>query len=127
MVLVNLYESYRLASACSFKRCFYIIHNSYVQELKREKRMGPLKYLYMRGILKMLSGKDLIAVSEGVAKELNLRCLLRNLSILFTIPVISVLSSHNRLRAYLLMLLKSIFYTLAEPQRRNATMYFSKQ
>ncbi|MFC4700703.1 glycosyltransferase [Glaciecola siphonariae] len=71
MVLVNLYESYRLASACQFKNCYYIIHNSYVQELKRERRMGPIKYLYMRRILKMLTGKKLIAVSKGVAAELR--------------------------------------------------------
>jgi glycosyltransferase involved in cell wall biosynthesis len=71
LVLVNLYESYRLASACDLKHCFYIIHNSYVQELKREMRMGPIKYFYMKSILKMLEGKDLIAVSKGVKGELE--------------------------------------------------------
>lgn len=71
MVLVNLHESYRLASACDLKRCFYIMHSSYEQELKREKRMGPLKYLYMKQILKNLKGKDLVAVSEGVTREIE--------------------------------------------------------
>ncbi|MBT0588215.1 glycosyltransferase [Alteromonas oceanisediminis] len=70
LVLVNLYESYRLASACHFVNCFYVIHNAYTQELQREKRMGPLKSLYMRKILKTLTGKRLIAVSQGVADEL---------------------------------------------------------
>jgi glycosyltransferase involved in cell wall biosynthesis len=71
LVLVNLYESYRLASACELKHCFYIIHNSYVQELKREMRMGPVKYFYMKSILKLLKGKNLIAVSKGVTAELE--------------------------------------------------------
>lgn len=77
LVLVNLYESYRLASACNFARCFYIIHNSYVQELMREKHMGPIKYLYMKRILQMLSGKDLVAVSKGVAEEVSKATLFR--------------------------------------------------
>ena len=81
MVLVNLYESYRVASACKFTNCFYVIHNSYVQELKRERRMGPIKYFYMQKILKELSGKNLIAVSEGVADEVSKASLFRPKSV----------------------------------------------
>lgn len=81
LVLVNLYESYRLASACELKHCFYIIHNSYVQELKREMLMGPIKYFYMKSILKMLEGKDLIAVSKGVKGELEQTGLFRPASV----------------------------------------------
>ncbi|WP_395339086.1 glycosyltransferase [Ningiella sp. W23] len=81
LILVNLYESYRLASACEFKHCYYVIHNSYVQELKRERRMGPIKYFYMQRILKTLNGKDLIAVSKGVAKEVSEARLFRATSV----------------------------------------------
>ncbi|MFT6269606.1 MAG: glycosyltransferase involved in cell wall biosynthesis [Alphaproteobacteria bacterium] len=71
LTLVNLHESYRLASACNLNNCFYVIHNSYVQELKREKLLGPVKYFQMRKILSYLDGKHLIAVSKGVASELK--------------------------------------------------------
>jgi glycosyltransferase involved in cell wall biosynthesis len=71
MVLVNLHESYRLADLCAFKNTYFVIHNSFSKELQREKRMGPSKYFYMRNIVKRMSGKHLIAVSKGVAKELK--------------------------------------------------------
>ena len=69
--LIHLYESYSLASNLPLKNAFYVIHNSYQRELKREARMGPLKYFYQRRILKRLSGKNLIAVSDGVKQELE--------------------------------------------------------
>ncbi|GBL06192.1 glycosyltransferase [Glaciecola sp. KUL10] len=69
--LIHLYESYRLASNLPLKNAFYVMHNSYQRELKREARMGPLKYFYQRRILKRLSGKNLIAVSNGVKQELE--------------------------------------------------------
>jgi glycosyltransferase involved in cell wall biosynthesis len=71
LTLVNLHESYRIVSACQLNHCFYVIHNSYVQELKREKLLGPVKYFQMRKILTYLTGKNLVAVSEGVANELK--------------------------------------------------------
>jgi glycosyltransferase involved in cell wall biosynthesis len=71
LVLVNLLESYRLAELINLKNCFYVIHNSFDKELQREKLMGPIKYWYMRNIIKRMSGKQLVAVSEGVAQELK--------------------------------------------------------
>ncbi|MFT5670039.1 MAG: glycosyltransferase involved in cell wall biosynthesis [Kangiellaceae bacterium] len=71
LTLVNLHESYRIVSACNLNHCFYVIHNSYVQELKREKLLGPVKYFQMRKILSYLDKKNLIAVSKGVASELK--------------------------------------------------------
>jgi glycosyltransferase involved in cell wall biosynthesis len=70
LFLVNLYESYRLVSELNLQNVYYVIHNSYIQELKREAKLGPIKYLYMKSILKRLSGKQLIAVSKGVQTEL---------------------------------------------------------
>lgn len=81
LILVNLHESYRLASACHFSNVRYVIHNSYVQELKREKLMGPIKYFYMKRILTLLNGKDLIAVSKEVADELSRASLFKARSI----------------------------------------------
>lgn len=71
LVLVNLYESYRLCNNLNLKNMHFVIHNSYVQELKRERRLGPLKYYYLKRIIKQLHEKQLIAVSSGVAKELE--------------------------------------------------------
>ena len=71
LILVNLHESYKVVSACNLNKVYYVIHNSFVQELKRELKMGPLKYFYMKHILKMLNDKDLIGVSKGVTQELQ--------------------------------------------------------
>jgi len=71
LVLVNLLESYRLAHLINLKKCFYVIHNSFNKELQREKLMGPIKYWYMRKIIKRMSDKQLVAVSDGVAQELK--------------------------------------------------------
>lgn len=69
--LLNLHESYRLGSALNLPNCYFVIHNSYVQELKRERLMGPLKYWYMKRIVKGLNNKRLIGVSKGVSEELK--------------------------------------------------------
>lgn len=71
LVLYNLHEAYRLGSLCNLENSYYIIHNSYKQELKRELLMGPEKFLYMLKIIKNLDGKRLLGVSGGVTDELN--------------------------------------------------------
>ncbi|MDT0596430.1 glycosyltransferase [Glaciecola petra] len=68
--LLNLYESYRIGGAANLPNCYYVMHNSCEQELKREWRMGPIKYWYMKRILRSLTGKRLIGVSKGVSHEL---------------------------------------------------------
>ncbi len=70
MFLVNLYEAYRIVQACNFARCHYVIHNDFNSELAREAKMGPIKYFYMRKILRGLTGKRLIAVSKGISNAL---------------------------------------------------------
>ncbi len=71
LTLVNLQESYRVASTCDLSNPYYVVHNSFNQELKREMFMGPSKYFYLKNIIKRLDGKHLLAVSQGVAKELR--------------------------------------------------------
>jgi glycosyltransferase involved in cell wall biosynthesis len=68
--LLNLYESYRIGGAANLRNSYCVMHNAYVQELKRERLMGPIKYWYMRRILRSLNGKQLIGVSKGVSEEL---------------------------------------------------------
>ena len=36
-----------------------------------KKLMGPIKYWYMRKIIRRMSGKQLVAVSDGIAQELK--------------------------------------------------------
>ena len=71
IVLVNLYESYRLCAQLDLPNMHWVIHNSFVQELKREAKLGPAKYFYLRSIIKKFNAKNLVAVSQGVADELH--------------------------------------------------------
>jgi glycosyltransferase involved in cell wall biosynthesis len=73
--LVNLLESYRLAHLINLKNCFYVIHSSFNKELQREKLIGPIKYWCMRKIIRRMSGKQLVAVSDEVAQELEIASL----------------------------------------------------
>jgi glycosyltransferase involved in cell wall biosynthesis len=71
LFLVHLQESYRIVSACNFAPCFYVVHNSLKETLQREKRLGPVKYYYLRSALRKLHKQHLIAVSNGIKTELN--------------------------------------------------------
>ena len=71
LFLVHLQESYRIVSACDFSPVFYVVHNSLKETLEREKKLGPLKYFYLKSALKKLQGKHLITVSKGIENELN--------------------------------------------------------
>lgn len=67
--LVNLDPSSKVVSRCNFNRTFYILHNAMAQELKREAKLGPIKYWRKLKEKKSYNNKDLIAVSEGVKNE----------------------------------------------------------
>lgn len=71
MILANLEETYRIVAMCDLSSVFYVIHNSLTQTLKRTWRMGPVKYLYLRRLLRCLNGKSLVTVSRGVQAELE--------------------------------------------------------
>ncbi|MEM0912689.1 MAG: glycosyltransferase [Pseudomonadota bacterium] len=71
LVLVNLYESMKLAQVLGRPNTLYVMHNDCKSELKRESLMGPLKYLYMRKILKGLHQQHLIGVSQALTDALN--------------------------------------------------------
>lgn len=67
--LVNLDPSSKVISRCDFNNTFYILHNAMAQELKREAKLGPLKYWRKLREKKSYNNKNLIAVSEGVKNE----------------------------------------------------------
>lgn len=76
LVLSNLDKSSNLLSKIRRtnidpQSIFYIIHNSVEQELQRQKKLGPLAYLYLKKAKKNLSGKNLICVSKGLEHEIR--------------------------------------------------------
>ena len=71
LFLVHLQESYRIVSACNFTPCFYVIHNSLKETLRREKRLGPVKYYYLKLALRKLQHQRLITVSHGIRIEIK--------------------------------------------------------
>lgn len=81
LFLVHLQESYRIISACDFSPCFYVVHNSIEETLVREKKLGPIKYHYLKAAFKKLNNKQLVTVSEGVATELSRSKLIKPRSI----------------------------------------------
>jgi glycosyltransferase involved in cell wall biosynthesis len=70
LVLSNLDRSNNLLAKSSIQPVYYIVHNSVEEELKRQKKLGPLAYWYLLQSKKNLSGKNLIAVSKGIEKEI---------------------------------------------------------
>jgi glycosyltransferase involved in cell wall biosynthesis len=67
--LVNLDPSSKVLSRCNFENTFYVLHNAMSQELKREAKLGPMKYLRKLREKKSYNNKQLIAVSNGVKNE----------------------------------------------------------
>ena len=67
--LVNLDSSNQVINRCPFENVFYVIHNSIEQELQRAAKRNPFRYLRTKREKRMLDGKHLIAVSQGVADE----------------------------------------------------------
>ena len=71
LVLSNLDRSNNLLSQSNIQSVYYIVHNSVAEELKRQKKLGPLAYWYLLKSKKNLSGKHLITVSKGIANEIS--------------------------------------------------------
>ena len=71
LYLSNLEETHRIVAGCDFNPCFYIMHNSIEETLKRLLLVGPIKYFYFKYLLRFLDGKHLISVSNGVRDEIK--------------------------------------------------------
>jgi glycosyltransferase involved in cell wall biosynthesis len=71
LYLSNLEETHRIVAGCNFNPCFYVMHNSIEETLKRLLLVGPIKYFYFKYLLRFLNGKHLISVSNGVGDEIK--------------------------------------------------------
>ncbi|MFC3095999.1 glycosyltransferase [Alteromonas sediminis] len=69
--IVNLDATTAVLSHTSLPNKYFVVHNSIRQELKRERKMGPVKYLKKRLQKACFSGKNLICVSRGLASEIE--------------------------------------------------------
>ena len=67
--LANLDSTNQVLHHCNFSNTYYVIHNSIKQELKRAAKLNPFRYWRTKREKKVLKGKNLIAVSQGVAEE----------------------------------------------------------
>ncbi|MFT5085263.1 MAG: glycosyltransferase involved in cell wall biosynthesis [Lentisphaeria bacterium] len=68
--IANLEETYRIVSKSNLSPCLYVVHNSVNSALSRTKKLGPIKYYYLRHTLGLLSDKHLISVSNGLEQEI---------------------------------------------------------
>ncbi len=71
LFLSNLDDCNRIVSACNFSPCYYIVHNSIEETVRRTRRLGPLKLAYLNQCLDALNGKHLITVSKGIEREIK--------------------------------------------------------
>lgn len=69
LFLSNLDPTNSIVSLCSFKNVKYVLHNSMEEEVRRELKLGPVKYFRKKKLKKIMNDKDLIAVSKGVGQE----------------------------------------------------------
>ena len=69
LILSNLDRSNNLLAKSKISPVYYVIHNSVEEELARQKKLGPLAYLYLKKSKQNLTGKNLIKVSKGIEQE----------------------------------------------------------
>lgn len=71
LILSNLDDCHAVVSRAELKNTYYVVHNSIDETLKRFAKLGPIKYFRKKRALQSLKGKNVIAVSQGVADELK--------------------------------------------------------
>ncbi|MCL1075572.1 glycosyltransferase [Shewanella dokdonensis] len=71
LFLSNLHQTNLLMTRTGVAPLYCVVHNSLDEELKRQRKLGPLAWLDMRRAQQALNGQHLVAVSEGVADELR--------------------------------------------------------
>lgn len=69
--LSNTSRCDRLVAACDLPNVHYVVHASLEETLRREWRLGPIKYYRKWRWVKCLAGKNLITVSKGIAEEIR--------------------------------------------------------
>jgi glycosyltransferase involved in cell wall biosynthesis len=70
LFLSNLDETNYIVSQCELSPCYFVVHNAILQTLNRAKKMGPFKYWRQKAWFKALNNQKLIAVSDGLKREL---------------------------------------------------------
>ncbi|MCG9697977.1 glycosyltransferase [Shewanella sp. Isolate11] len=70
LILSNLDKSNLLLTKANVASLYIVVHNSIEEELKRERKLGPLSYLRMLRAKKALNGQRLVAVSKGIEREI---------------------------------------------------------
>ena len=71
LYLSNLDKTNLVMARLNLPNVYYVIHNAPLQSL-RDKRYNPFKWLALRQAFKVLNGKNLVAVSQGVAEGIRL-------------------------------------------------------
>lgn len=69
LYLSNLDPTNAVVSQCDFRNTYYVLHSAMEHEIAREKRLGPIKWYRKLKAKRIMDGKNLIAVSKGVAQE----------------------------------------------------------
>lgn len=81
LFLSNLDPTNSVVSLCNFENVRYVLHNSMEEEIRRELKLGPIKYFKKRKLKKIMDSKNLVAVSRGVAEEAYSYGLIQPLSV----------------------------------------------
>ncbi|QYJ93692.1 glycosyltransferase [Shewanella spartinae] len=71
LILSNLDKSNLLLTRANVSPLYIVVHNSIEEELKRERKLGPISYLTMLRAKWALNGQALITVSKGIAREID--------------------------------------------------------
>ncbi len=70
LILSNLDKSNLLLTKAEVSPLYIVVHNSIEEELKRERKLGPLSYFKMLRAKKALNSQRLITVSKGIEREI---------------------------------------------------------
>ncbi|MCE9680430.1 glycosyltransferase [Shewanella sp. AS1] len=70
LILSNLDKSNLLLTRAGVGPLYIVVHNAMEEELKRERKLGPLSYLRKLRAKKALNGQHLITVSKGIEQEI---------------------------------------------------------
>lgn len=71
LFISNLDKANVLMARSKLENVYFVVHNSIEEELTRARKLGPFNYWNMWKAKTCLSGKDLITVSDGIAKEIK--------------------------------------------------------
>ena len=71
LFLSNLDQTNVLMTQCNLTPLYCVVHNSAKEQLKFQKRLGPIAYLKMLYAKKSLSNQNLVCVSKGLEEEIK--------------------------------------------------------